>query len=911
MFTLNEDKSIYATRGDIVFFSVSADDDGVPHQFLAGDVVRIKVYGKKNAENVVLQKDFPVTENTESVEIFLTEEDTKIDEVISKPKDYWYEVELNPYDNPQTIIGYDEDGAKVFKLFPEGDDIPEFVPKPDDVAVMDDELDMASTRPVQNQAIARAFTSLSAEFDKTNAKSEAAAEAVSIERARIDNLITRNNTVLMQDLEYLSYITEETKSKIDADIKSDGVHATITVNFREANLFYGGSGEAVFVIPNECRPVDTGLIHTNDGMEYSINYDTVNNRYMLYLYAQGDVVTAPSSAGVVTITYPLGDYETKDIRIDTNGKAYKTAGDAVRGQVLAIKEGYYTLSGDDWVQGYMNSNGLQDYKKARIRNKKPFFVKKNSVISFEGIGNNHWCVYILEDDNLESPTILGNSSDSNYGTCDQIYTVPQDGYVMINLQAKATWSENAADSITPDSFNGYVSVHEYDRICKLRDEIAEMNAANNGYTNTEFSNVTYTDGKGIVASKIRLGMATPIMVRKGEALYVDGLGDLFWCVNLFATDNITADTKAIDSVGWNNDGYYEASQDCYAVVLLANASTYNASTAISPADFTGYVKHLKQDPRFAGVNESLSALDVRIDEMKEGTYPVNTEKVKLFASYFDSESDFEPFLFFTDPHLSQGTGWENQFASYMECLRKYHECTPIYNIFCGGDWLGNGDTRAEACWKLGYINAQMRSFANDFHLVVGNHDTNEQGRFNAETEKWTGALPNDVISNLWYRNHGNPYYSFDTPKTRFFILNSGMESYVADNNQYEWFANSLMANTADNIVLFFHIVRNSSGAVQTFANTITAIARAFNDRTTTTVAGKSYNFANAKGKVRFAMAGHRHVDWNGDVNGIPVVETTHMRTGGVPTFDLCFADYSNGVLNLIRVGTGENRNISI
>lgn len=124
MFVLNDDNSIYATRGDIVFFSVSAEDDGEPHMFKAGDVVRIKVYGKKDAENVVLQKDFPVVEDTEKVEIFLSKEDTKIGEVISKPKDYWYEIELNPGNDPQTIIGYDEDGAKVFRLFPEGGDSP-------------------------------------------------------------------------------------------------------------------------------------------------------------------------------------------------------------------------------------------------------------------------------------------------------------------------------------------------------------------------------------------------------------------------------------------------------------------------------------------------------------------------------------------------------------------------------------------------------------------------------------------------------------------------------------------------------------------------------------------------------------------------------------------------------------------
>ena len=168
MFILNEDRSIYATRGDIVFFDVAAVDEltGINHKFLAGDVLRIKVYGKKDAEAVVLQKDFPVTEVTEKVTIFLTEEDTKMGEVISKPKDYWYEVELNPYDNPQTIIGYDEDGPKVFKLFPEGDDVPEWTPEPEDIPVVDEQLDMTSTRPVQNQAVARAVGILQDGFEQ-------------------------------------------------------------------------------------------------------------------------------------------------------------------------------------------------------------------------------------------------------------------------------------------------------------------------------------------------------------------------------------------------------------------------------------------------------------------------------------------------------------------------------------------------------------------------------------------------------------------------------------------------------------------------------------------------------------------------------------------------------------------------
>jgi hypothetical protein len=175
MYQVNEDNSIYVTRGDIVILSVSAEKNGEPYTFQAGEVLRIKVYGKKDAESVVLQKDFPVMEATQAVEIFLSKEDTKIGEVISKPRDYWYEVELNPETYPQTIISYFEDGPVPFRLFPEGDDIdtPEYVPDPEAIKVMDDELDLTSERPVKNKVIAREVLGLAGRLESLTIKPEA------------------------------------------------------------------------------------------------------------------------------------------------------------------------------------------------------------------------------------------------------------------------------------------------------------------------------------------------------------------------------------------------------------------------------------------------------------------------------------------------------------------------------------------------------------------------------------------------------------------------------------------------------------------------------------------------------------------------------------------------------------------
>ena len=203
MFVINDDLSIYVTRGDSAAFTVTSSENGVNHVFQPGDVVRLKVYGKKDAENIVLQKDFPVLSESETVSMYLSERDTKFGDVISKPTDYWYEVELNPFTNPQTIIGYDEDGAKIFRLYPEGADVPEIPVDPEVVKVIDDELDLTSTRPVQNQAIARAVAQLRAKLDATSNAAVQAGQDVVVERARIDNLVASAVAPADADANYL------------------------------------------------------------------------------------------------------------------------------------------------------------------------------------------------------------------------------------------------------------------------------------------------------------------------------------------------------------------------------------------------------------------------------------------------------------------------------------------------------------------------------------------------------------------------------------------------------------------------------------------------------------------------------------------------------------------------------------
>lgn len=119
MFKINDDLSIYLTRGDAVVFDVQAKQGDGLYQFEAGDKVVFKVSEAKNTVDAILAVDGQrINDNT--MQFKLESSDTILDTAqINKPVDFWYEISLITATGTQTLIGYDEDGAKVLRLFPE------------------------------------------------------------------------------------------------------------------------------------------------------------------------------------------------------------------------------------------------------------------------------------------------------------------------------------------------------------------------------------------------------------------------------------------------------------------------------------------------------------------------------------------------------------------------------------------------------------------------------------------------------------------------------------------------------------------------------------------------------------------------------------------------------------------------
>ena len=105
-----ENRNIDTVRGDMLPISldlVDINDNSI--SFKIGDVLRFKIFDKKDVQNVILQKDFVVETETKEFYIEIPAEDMEIGELTTKPVEYWYEIKLNP-DTPKrtTIVGSDK-----------------------------------------------------------------------------------------------------------------------------------------------------------------------------------------------------------------------------------------------------------------------------------------------------------------------------------------------------------------------------------------------------------------------------------------------------------------------------------------------------------------------------------------------------------------------------------------------------------------------------------------------------------------------------------------------------------------------------------------------------------------------------------------------------------------------------------
>ena len=113
------DTTIYINRGNRLLFTFKIENGEDYYIFQENDKVGFSIYEKKGLnQEPLVSKEFEPTEGTTEVDIDISDTEMKIGDMLNKEKEYWYEITLNK----ETVLGYDEDGAKKLILYPEGKD---------------------------------------------------------------------------------------------------------------------------------------------------------------------------------------------------------------------------------------------------------------------------------------------------------------------------------------------------------------------------------------------------------------------------------------------------------------------------------------------------------------------------------------------------------------------------------------------------------------------------------------------------------------------------------------------------------------------------------------------------------------------------------------------------------------------
>lgn len=108
-----QNKNIHLTKGDTVQIKLSSD-----RAFSIGDVIKLSVVDVGNMGQIIFSKTFTLTASSliAVLEIEGSETREAFTDVVNKPKQYWYEIQLN---DDVTLVGYDSYGPKLFYVYPE------------------------------------------------------------------------------------------------------------------------------------------------------------------------------------------------------------------------------------------------------------------------------------------------------------------------------------------------------------------------------------------------------------------------------------------------------------------------------------------------------------------------------------------------------------------------------------------------------------------------------------------------------------------------------------------------------------------------------------------------------------------------------------------------------------------------
>lgn len=279
------------------------------------------------------------------------------------------------------------------------------------------------------------------------------------------------------------------------------------------------------------------------------------------------------------------------------------------------------------------------------------------------------------------------------------------------------------------------------------------------------------------------------------------------------------------------------------------------------------------------------------------------------------------FLWYHDVH------WTYGYKKAPMLLKYLYQHTPINKTVFGGDIVDNegDDTTMSYLWD--WRNA-VRNIPNH-HSVPGNHDDgNTTDNLWDDPYIYSYLLAAEETPDV-VRGDAGLYYYIDDPteKTRYLYLDTATKdgNIINDTVQQAWLKATLKSTPAGwHIVAIGHIWRTVDYDVTPPADSGWSYGGAYCIGEFDKYNARTGDYASCAGKVEFCIGGHTHVDadFTSD-GGIPVILTEcdarYIRSGldcteGTITeasVNAIVADYTNGKVEVIRIGRGSSRTVNL
>lgn len=358
----------------------------------------------------------------------------------------------------------------------------------------------------------------------------------------------------------------------------------------------------------------------------------------------------------------------------------------------------------------------------------------------------------------------------------------------------------------------------------------------------------------------------------------------------------------------------------------------NTGHAFIPADYEGRIIALEEE---AAENESrIEQLEAKVDGESVPDYWLDELEGKADAIQQAMEAagrNKSAFLWYTDAH------WPNSAKVSPALLDYLVRNTPMNKVNFGGDIVGDPTSFTHENIKYVFEWRKMIAGLPNHHSVPGNHDLNHNTTdvrsmayaFLLAYEESADKVCGDGL-----------YYYIDNPseKTRYIYLDYMTNNHDAMVAQGRFIVDAIKGvQDGWHIVMIAHrwfqyssVSTPTVGSVPLYETDILSVLDAYNDRKTRAESNYfgAQDFTGAKGKVEFCIGGHIHIDHDFETaGGIQVIitasdtnqerspnDTEDSGTKGTITEAAVYgivADYTNGKINVIGVGRGGSREITI